>query len=343
MVLGECYEFKLPENQDLLRFPWLRSHSAGGRLCKPEDTFRLSADTFGRARSRPEGRAGESAFARRQGGGSLATMHSPELASKLAAFRALKPSGRKVVMLTAADYPGARLLDEAGIDLILVGDSMGMVTLGFADTVDVTLDDMVHHTRAVRRGVRRALVGADLPWHSYESPRQAVASARALVAAGADAVKLEGGRAMLPQIEAIIADGIPFIGHIGMLPQSVREEGGYKKKGKTADQAALLLDDARAVDGAGALAIVFEGIVPAVAAEMTRAIECPSIGIGSGTDCDGQILVTADLTGAFPWFRPPFARARGDVAGEISRAAREFAAEVRGEGEVSLVEIPQSR
>ena len=269
-------------------------------------------------------------------------MHSPETASKLAAFRALKPAGRKVVMLTAADYPCARLLDEAGIDLILVGDSMGMVTLGFADTVDVTLADMVHHTRAVRRGVTQALVGADLPFQTYVTPQQAVASARALMDAGADAVKLEGGVSMLPQIKAIIADGIPFIGHIGMLPQSVREEGGYKKKGRTPDQAAKLLEDARAVDAAGAIAIVFEGIVPAVAAEMTQAIRCPSIGIGSGPDCDGQILVTADLTGAFPWFRPPFARARGDVAGEISRAARAFAEEVRGAGEVALVEAGQS-
>ncbi len=260
---------------------------------------------------------------------SLAAM--PDTAALLAAFRALKPSGRKVVMLTAADYPAARLLEEAGVDLILVGDSMGMVTLGYPDTVDVTLADMVHHTRAVRRGVTRTLVGSDLPWHTYETPHAALASARALMEAGADAVKLEGGTAMLPQVEAIIGAGIPFIGHIGMLPQSVREEGGYKKKGRTADEAARLLADARALDAAGALAIVVEGTIPAVAGEITAAVQCPTIGIGSGADCDGQILVTADLTGAFPWFRPPFAKARADVAGEIVRAAREFAAEVRGQ------------
>jgi 3-methyl-2-oxobutanoate hydroxymethyltransferase len=259
-------------------------------------------------------------------------MSAPSLSEKLAAFRALKPAGRKVVMLTAADYPVARLLDEAGVDLILVGDSMGMVTLGYPDTVEVTLDDMCHHTRAVRRGVARTLVGGDLPWHTYQTPQQALVSALALVEAGADAVKLEGGTAMLPQVQAIITAGIPFIGHIGMLPQSVREEGGYKKKGRTAEEAARLVDDARALDAAGALAIVVEGTIPAVAREITADVQCPTVGIGSGADCDGQILVTADLVGAFPWFRPPFARARADVAGEILRATREFAAEVRGPG-----------
>lgn len=256
-------------------------------------------------------------------------MPYPDSAAKLAAFRTLKPSGRKVVILTAADYPTARLLDEAGVDLILVGDSLGMVTLGYPDTVEVTLADMVHHTRAVRRGVTRSLVGGDLPWHTYETPAAALASARMLADAGADAVKLEGGTAMLPQVEAIIAAGIPFIGHIGMLPQSVREEGGYKKKGRSAEEAARLLADARALDAAGAIAIVVEGTIPAVAAEITGAVQCPTIGIGSGADCDGQILVTADLVGAFPWFRPPFAKARADVAGDTLRAAREFALEVR--------------
>lgn len=233
-------------------------------------------------------------------------------------------------MLTAADYPTARLLDEAGVDLVLAGDSLGMVTLGYPDTVEVTLAEMVHHTRAVRRGVTRALVGSDLPYHTYQTPEAAVASARALMEAGADAVKLEGGTAMLPQVRAILAAGIPFIGHIGMLPQSVREDGGYKKKGRTNHEAARLVADACALDEAGAMAIVLEGIVPGVAGEITAVVQCPTIGIGSGGECDGQILVTADLIGIFPWFRPPFARARADVAGEIMRAAREFAADVRG-------------
>jgi 3-methyl-2-oxobutanoate hydroxymethyltransferase len=254
-------------------------------------------------------------------------------AAKLEAFRSIKPSGRKVVMLTAADYPTARLLDEAGVDLVLAGDSLGMVALGYPDTVEVKLAEMVHHTRAVRRGVTRTLVGSDLPYKTYETPEAAVASAQALVEAGADAVKLEGGTAMLPQVRAIIAAGIPFIGHIGMLPQSVRVDGGYKKKGRTSEDAARLVADARALDEAGAIAIVLEGIIPVVAREITAAVRCPTIGIGSGADCDGQILVTADLIGIFPWFRPPFAKARADVAGEILRAAREFAQDVRGGGE----------
>ncbi len=232
-------------------------------------------------------------------------------------------------MLTAADYPTARLLEESGVDLILVGDSLGMVVLGYPDTVDVTLADMVHHTRAVRRGAGRSLIGSDLPFQSYQTPAEAVATARALTAAGADAVKLEGGVSMLPQIKAIIDAGIPFIGHIGMLPQSVREEGGYKKKGRTDDESARLIADALALDKAGALAIVLEGIIPPVTSLITRAIQCPSIGIGSGPDCDGQILVTADVAGAFPWFRPPFAKARGDVAGEVRRAVHAWTEETR--------------
>lgn len=254
-----------------------------------------------------------------------------ETAEKLAAFASLKPNGKPVVSLTAGDYPTGRLLDESGeVDLILVGDSLGMVVLGYPDTVEVTLSEMLHHTRAVRRGVRRALLAADLPFQTYQTPEAAVSSARALVAAGADAVKLEGGVEMLPQIRAIIGAGIAVIGHIGMLPQQVRAEGGYKKKGKTPDAAAKLLEDARALDQAGVLAIVLESMTPAAAETITKAVKCPTIGIGAGTACDGQILVTADLTGAFPWFRPPFAKARGDVAGEIRRAIREYAAEARG-------------
>ena len=260
----------------------------------------------------------------------LKPMHTPDPDTRLATFSALKPSGRKVVMLTAADYPTARLLDESGVDLILVGDSLGMVALGYPDTVDVTLADMLHHTRAVRRGVTRALVGSDLPWHTYQTPDDALATARALMDAGADAVKLEGGTAVLPQVQAIIGAGIPFIGHIGMLPQSVREEGGYKKKGKSGEEADRLIADARALDAAGAIAIVIEGTIPAVARDITAAVRCPTIGIGAGPHCDGQILVTADLIGIFPWFRPPSARARADVASDILRAAREFSATVRG-------------
>ena len=252
-----------------------------------------------------------------------------DLGARWAEFAALKPAGKQVVCLTAGDYATARLLDEGGVDLILAGDSLGMVLLGYQDTVEVTLAEMVHHTRAVRRGVKRAPVLGDLPFHTYLTPEQAVASARALVQAGADGVKLEGGVPLLPQVRAILAAGIPVVGHIGMLPQNVREEGGYKKKGKTEADAARLLADARALEEAGVVAMVLEGVVPAVAAGITRAVKCPTIGIGAGKDCDGQVLVTADLIGAFPWFRPPFAQARGDVAGVIRHAVAEFSEKVR--------------
>ena len=240
-----------------------------------------------------------------------------------------KQSGQKLAVLTAYDYPTARLLDEAGIDIILVGDSLGMVVLGLPDTTGVTMADMLHHTRAVRRGVKRAPVIADLPYHSYGTPDEAVKNARLLVEAGADAVKLEGGRVMIEQVREIRAAGIPFVGHIGMLPQSVREEGGYKKKGRTEEGAAILLDDARALDEAGACAVVLESMMPEVAARITEAVSMSTIGIGAGPQCDGQVLVTPDLLGSFPWFRPPFAKARADVAGETLRAVREWAAEIR--------------
>ena len=249
--------------------------------------------------------------------------------TSLAELTEWKARGRKLAVLTAYDYPTARLLDDAGIDLILVGDSLGMVVLGLPDTTGVTMADMLHHTRAVRRGVNRAPVIADMPYHSYETPAQAVANARLLIEAGADAVKLEGGCAMIEQVRAIRAAGIPFVGHIGMLPQSVREEGGYKKKGKTEAAAAALLDDARALDEAGACAAVLESMMPEVAARITAATALSTIGIGAGPHCDGQVLVTPDLLGSFPWFRPPFAKARADLAGETLRAVREYIEELR--------------
>jgi 3-methyl-2-oxobutanoate hydroxymethyltransferase len=240
-----------------------------------------------------------------------------------------KSSGLPLAVLTAYDYPTSRLLDEAGVDLILVGDSLGMVVLGLPDTTGVTMEMMLHHTAAVRRGVKRAPVIADLPFHSYDTPEQALANARRLMDAGADAVKLEGGRAFIPQVCAIIASSIPFVGHIGMLPQSVREEGGYKKKGKTPEQIEGLIADAVALDQAGATAIVLESIVQDVAAQITEKIKASTIGIGAGSGTDGQVLVTHDLIGSFPWFRPPFAKARSDVARSISTAVHEWLAEVR--------------
>ena len=240
-----------------------------------------------------------------------------------------KQNGPPLAVLTCYDYPTARLMEDAGVDLLLCGDSLGMVVLGMPDTTGVTMADMVHHTRAVARGLQRLRLISDLPFESYQTPAMAVDNARRLVEAGAHAVKLEGGIAMLPQVQAIIAAGIPFVGHLGMLPQSVLIEGGYKKKGKTPEGAALLIQDAIALDNAGAIACVLESVVPDVAAAITRQVKMSTIGIGAGRQCDGQVLVTPDLLGSFPWFRPPFAKARADVAGETLRAVREFIADVQ--------------
>jgi 3-methyl-2-oxobutanoate hydroxymethyltransferase len=252
------------------------------------------------------------------------------MSDRIDRIRTFKPQGRKLAMLTAYDYPLGRLLDEAGVDLILVGDSLGMVVLGYPDTTLVTMDDMVHHTRAVARGVTRAPVVADLPYASYETPEQAVVNARKLIDAGADAVKLEGGVNRVPQLAALAQAGIPVVGHIGMLPQHVREEGGYKIKGKTPEAARQLIDDAQAVEAAGALAIVMELVKPDVARLITQAIGVPTIGIGSGPDCDGQVLVTHDLIGMFPWFTPKFATPIATTGLAIRAAAAEFTARVHG-------------
>jgi 3-methyl-2-oxobutanoate hydroxymethyltransferase len=244
-------------------------------------------------------------------------------------FRAKKASGQKVAALTAYDYPMARLLDGMGLDAILVGDSLGMVVLGHPDTTQVTLDIMAHHTAAVARGASQTLVVADLPAHSADTPGAAVASAHRLREAGASAVKLEGGEEALPAIRAILAEGIPVMGHIGMLPQRVREEGGYRIKGKTPQQAEQLRRDAAALDAAGVFCLVLELVAPVLATELSGLITSPTVGIGSGPDCDGQILVTYDLLGMFPWFTPRFVTPKANVAGEIQRAVTEFLTETR--------------
>jgi len=239
-------------------------------------------------------------------------------------FRDMKRQGERITALTAYDYPTARLLDESGIDIILVGDSLGMVVLGFQDTTRVTLDEMLHHTRAVARGVKQALLVADMPIHTYDTPTQAVETAKQFVAAGAQAVKLEGGASHVAHIEAITQAGIPFMAHIGMLPQSVREEGGYKVKGRTQSEADALIADARAVEKAGAFSVVLEIVIADIARQITNMIGIPTIGIGSGELCDGQILVTHDLIGLFPWFTPKFVSPEARVADEIRRAVRAF-------------------
>src|SRR6059058_1455315 len=245
-------------------------------------------------------------------------------------FTQMKRAGQTITALTAYDYPTARLLDESGIGIILVGDSVGMVVLGYEDTTRVTLDEMLHHTRAVARGVKRALLVADMPIHTYDSPEQAVATARKFVDVGAQAVKLEGGASHVTQIEAITRAGIPFMAHIGMLPQSVREEGGYKIKGRTQSEVEALLADARAIEKAGAFSVVLEIVLADVAKQITNAIRIPTIGIGSGEHCDGQILVTHDLIGLFPWFTPKFVSPEARVADEIRTAARAFIERTRG-------------
>ena len=244
-------------------------------------------------------------------------------------FREMKRRGERITALTAYDYPTARLLDESGLDIILVGDSVGMVVLGYKDTTQVTLDEMLHHTRAVRRGVKNALLVADMPIHTYDTSVQALETARALIDAGAEAVKLEGGVTHVAQIETIVQSGIPFMAHIGMLPQSVREEGGYKVKGRSREQAEALLQDARAVEAAGAFSVVLEIVAPETAKTISASIEIPTIGIGSGNDCDGQILVTHDLIGLFPWFTPKFVAPEANVAEQIRRAARGFVERTR--------------
>ncbi len=245
-------------------------------------------------------------------------------------FRARKSRGERITALTAYDYPTARLLDESGIDIILVGDSVGMVVLGYEDTTQVTFEEMLHHARAAARGVKRALLVADLSIGTYDTPEEAVANARRLVEAGAQAVKLEGGVSHVAQIEAIVRENIPLMAHIGMLPQSVRLEGGYKVKGRGAIEAERLLQDARAVEAAGAFSVVLEIVAADTARQITESISIPTIGIGSGEHCDGQILVTHDLIGLYPWFTPKFVSPVVHVAEEIRRAALIFADRTRG-------------
>ena len=245
-------------------------------------------------------------------------------AMKVTAEMIRRMKGQKIPALTAYDYPMAKLLDEIGIPLILVGDSLGMVVLGYPDTTQVTVAEMEHHVRAAARAQPHALLAADLPYRSYDTVESAVAHAKRLVSAGAEAVKAEGGRQILNQVRAIIAAGIPFLGHLGMLPQSVREEGGYHVKGKVESERQALLADAQALAQAGAFALVLELVTPPVAKELTQQIPVPTIGIGSGPDCDGQILVTTDLLGTFPWFTPKFVKPRLNAADQMRAAIEEW-------------------
>lgn len=244
-------------------------------------------------------------------------------------LRGLK-GAEAIVALTAYDFTMAKWMDEAGVHMVLVGDSLGMTVLGYDTTLPVTLDQMLHHTAAVTRAVTSAMVITDMPFMSYQvSVEQALANAgRCVQTAGADGVKIEGGAIRAPTIRALVENGIPVLGHIGLLPQSVRAMGGYRVQGRTGEEAERLIEDARAVVEAGAFALVLEGMPPDVAQAITEAISIPTIGIGAGPDCDGQILVVNDLLGMTE--KPPkFAKAYANLGEQMRQAFAAYAADVR--------------
>jgi 3-methyl-2-oxobutanoate hydroxymethyltransferase len=247
-------------------------------------------------------------------------------------LRASKERGERLVCLTAYDYPTARIVDEAGTDIILVGDSVGNVVLGYDTTVPVTLDEMVAHTRAVRRGTERALLVADMPYGSYHTGADdAVRAALRLVKeGGAEAVKLEGGRARVEVVRRLVAEEIPVMGHIGLTPQSVNKLGGFRLQGKTAEAARALVEDARALEAAGAFALVLEVVPREIARIVTASVSIPTIGIGAGEHCDAQVLVIHDLLGlSFSATRPRFVRQYADLRAQMTEAISRFAEDVR--------------
>lgn len=238
--------------------------------------------------------------------------------------------GAPIAMMTAYDYPTARLLDEAGADALLVGDSLGMMVMGYPDTTHVVLADMIHHCRLVARSEAAAFMIGDLPINTYRTDEEALRNSLALMETGVHAVKLEGGVELASRVAFLVGQGIPVVGHIGLLPQRVLEEGGYHIKGKTDEEAAQLEKDVLAIAGAGACMIVVEGVSPRVARRLTEISPVPTIGIGSGKDsCNGAVVVISDLVGAFPWFVPGFIKPRADVAGVIRETARGWINEIR--------------
>ncbi|MFP3906030.1 MAG: 3-methyl-2-oxobutanoate hydroxymethyltransferase [Acidimicrobiales bacterium] len=244
--------------------------------------------------------------------------------------RKVRGGADPLVMVTAYDAPSARMADEAGVDLILVGDSVAMVVLGYDDTLSVTVDDMVHHVGAVARARPAPLVVADLPWMSYHlDVHDTVRNAAALVRAGAQAVKLEGGRRRVPHIEAIADAEIPVMGHLGLTPQSMHQMGGFKVQGKTSEAALTLVSDAKALAAAGCFAIVLEGIPDSVARMVTESVDVPTIGIGAGPDCDGQVLVFHDVLGIEDRVTPKFVRRYADLKAQGVAGLAAFAGDVR--------------
>ena len=242
-----------------------------------------------------------------------------------------KQKGEKITALTAYDFSTARLLDEAGVDIALVGDSLGMVVLGYDSTVPVTMEDMLHHTAAVSRGVRRAMVVGDMPFMSYQiNAEEAVANAgRFLQEAGAHAVKLEGGQPMAETISRIVDVGIPVMGHVGMTPQSVHKFGGFRLQGKTESDAERIFNDAKALERAGAFVIVLELVPKDLARRITEAVSVPTIGIGAGPYCDGQVQVTNDLLGLYGEFHPKHAKKYANLSETILQAFKSYVEEVK--------------
>jgi 3-methyl-2-oxobutanoate hydroxymethyltransferase len=246
-------------------------------------------------------------------------------------LRARKGSGEKIVVLTAYDVAFARLADRAGVDVVLVGDSLGMVVQGLSNTLPVTLDEMIYHARAVVRGVARAHVVVDLPFMSYQASVEdgLRAAGRVLKESGAESVKLEGGEEVSALVARLTAAGIPVMGHVGLTPQSFHQLGGFKVQGKTDEQRAKILAGARALAESGVYALVLEGIPVRLAAEVTAAVSVPTIGIGAGPDCDGQVLVMHDVLGLDPGWSPRFVRRYAEMGKEVERAFADYAADVR--------------
>ncbi len=246
-------------------------------------------------------------------------------------FQKAKAEGRKLTMLTAYDYSTAKLLDEAGVDSILVGDSLGNVILGYDSTIPVTMEDMIHHGAAVTRGAKEALVVIDMPFMSYQvSVEEAVRNAGRLMKEGlCGAVKLEGGREVCPQIRAIVNAGIPVMAHLGLTPQSIHAFGGHRVQGKTEEAARKLLEDAKLVQEAGAFSVVLEAIPSGLAKLVTESLDIPTIGIGAGKDCDGQVLVYHDMLGMFSDFKPKFVKQYANVGQVMQEAFRSYIEEVQ--------------
>jgi 3-methyl-2-oxobutanoate hydroxymethyltransferase len=236
--------------------------------------------------------------------------------------------GRPILAVTAYDYTVARLLDEAGVDILHVGDSLGMIMLGHEDTTRVTMEDMLRATEAVSRGTQHALITADLPIHSYDTPEMATRNASRLIDAGADAVKMEGGREIIDQSRAVRENRIPIQGHLGMLPQQILQEGAYKKKGKKVEEVEKMKEDARLLQEVGAFSIVLESVVPEVAGQITRELDIPTIGIASGEKTTGQIRVYSDVIGLTPWFNFPHVKPQARVSVAIAEAIEKLKSEL---------------